>query len=69
VVERERRPKWLTWIKLFSKVSRSIEIDFSSEVGEESGSWKGGCIGCSWQLKPNQTPLEALKEMESTRKF
>ncbi len=69
VVERERRPKWLTWIKLFSNISRSIEIEFSSEIGEEIGSWKGGCIGCSWKLKPNQTPLEALKEMEATRKF
>ena len=27
-------------------ISRSISIRFNDEVGERSGSWKGGCTGC-----------------------
>ena len=53
-------PKW---------VSESIEIEFSDEVGERSGSWKGGCIGCGYDLKAGETLLECLRRMERDRKF
>ena len=56
---------WLPW----HKVSRAIDITFSDEVGERSGSWKGGCIGCGFELLPSETPLQALRRMEATRKF
>ena len=29
-----------------NKVRRSLDIEFSSEVGNRKGSWKGGTIGC-----------------------
>ncbi len=56
---------WLPW----RQVSRYISVEFSGEVGEESGSWKGGCIGCSYDMRPGETPLDTLRRMERERKF
>lgn len=50
-------------------LSRAIDITFSDEVGERSGSWKGGCIGCSYPMLEGETPLTALRRMEAERKF
>lgn len=69
VEEREWRRRWLMWTSMFNKVRRSIDIDFSDEVGERAGSWKGGVLGCGYELKPNETPLECLRRMERERKF
>lgn len=69
VEEREWRPKWLTWTGLFKKVRRYIEIVFDDEVGKEKGSWKGGCVGCSYDLKPGESPIDCIKRMETERKF
>jgi hypothetical protein len=69
VEEREWRPKWLTWTKLFAKTRRTIDVHFSKEVGKEKGSWKGGCTGCGYELLPNEQPLDCLKRMEKERKF
>lgn len=46
-----------------------IDVEFSGEVGERAGSWKGGVIGCSYEMKPGETPLETLQRMEQERKF
>ena len=67
VAEREWRPKWLTWTKLFAKVRRSIEVNFASEVGQRKGSWKGGTLGCGYDMKPGETALECIKRMEQER--
>lgn len=69
VVEREWRRKWLMWTPLFNQVIRSVDVEFDGEVGEGTGSWKGGTIGCGYDLKPNETPYECLKRMEQERKF
>lgn len=69
VVEREWRMRFLRWTKKFNKVSKSIDIDFDGEVGERSGSWKGGTIGCGYQIKDGETPLQTLRRMERERKF
>lgn len=63
------RPKCLRWTRLLEKSRTSIEVSFSDEVGERSGSWKGGCIGCGYEIKPGETPLETLSRMERERKF
>jgi hypothetical protein len=47
----------------------SIDIEFNDEVGERSGSWKGGTIGCGYNLLPNETLLQCLRRMEVERKF
>lgn len=67
VEEREWRPKWLTWTKKFAKIRRVIDVHFSSEVGKRKGSWKGGTIGCSYEILNGEEPLECLKRMEKER--
>lgn len=69
VEEREWRPKWLQWTKLFAITNKTIDVHFSKEVGKRKGSWKGGTVGCSYTLLPNETPLDCLKRMEKERKF
>ncbi len=69
VEEREWRWHWFKWLPLTKKQRRSIAIDFNDEVGEETGSWKGGCTGCGYELLKNETPLECLRRMEKERKF
>ena len=61
--------KWLTWLPLWEDKHDYIEIVFEKEVGKEKGTWKGGCIECSYDLKPGETPEECLKRMEKERKF
>ena len=58
-----KRIGWPRWIK------ESIDVEFDAEVGERSGSWKGGCIGCSYDLNPGETMLDALRRMERERVF
>jgi hypothetical protein len=69
VEEREWRPKWLKWTKLFAHVNRSIDIHFSKECGKRKGCWKGGTLGCGYTLLPNEEPLDCLKRMEKERKL
>lgn len=69
VDEREWRPKWLKWTKAFATTRTSVDVHFSKEVGKKKGSWKGGVLGCSYELLPNENPLNCLKRMEIERKF
>lgn len=69
VQEMEHRPRWFMWTSLFANVRRSIDVRFNDEVGERSGSWKGGCIGCGYDLRPGETPEQSLRRMEAERKF
>lgn len=62
--------KWhRKWFPLLTKESTVIDIEFSDEVGERTGSWKGGTLGCSYELLPEETVYECLKRMEQERKF
>lgn len=58
-----KRIGWPRWNR------ESIDIKFDGEVGERSGTWKGGCIGCEYDLRPDETMLAALRRMERERKF
>lgn len=69
VEEREWRRKWLKWTRLFNIVERNIDVHFSKECGSRKGSWKGGTLGCGYNLLPNEEPLDCLKRMEKERKF
>lgn len=69
VVEREWRRKGWMWSTLFAQVIRSIDVEFNQEVGERTGSWKGGTVGCGWDLLPGESPYSCLKRMEQERKF
>lgn len=65
----ERRTRRLKYLPFVRRVSHAISVEFSDEVGERSGSWKGGCVGCGYDLRPGETPRECLKRMERERKF
>jgi hypothetical protein len=41
----------------------------TGEVGERTGEWKGGTLGCGYEMLPNETPLETLRRMEKERVF
>lgn len=53
----------------FRRLSRYIDITFSDEVGERSGTWKGGVIGCSYEMRPHEKALDTLRRMERERVF
>lgn len=67
--EREWRWRWLTALPWPRKVRRDINIEFSDEVGERTGSWKGGTIGCGYEWRHGETQEQALRRMERERKF
>jgi hypothetical protein len=68
VYRRFWRARWWPLIPR-TKVRTCINVNFDAEVGEGTGSWKGGCTGCGWELMQGETPRMALKRMEMTRKF
>lgn len=69
VEEREWRPKWLWFTKLFSKVQKSIDVEFSKEVWHMKWSWKWWTIWCGYILKEWEHPLECIMRMEKDRNF
>ena len=69
VERREWRQRWLQWLPLFSKKSKSIDIHFDNEIGERTGSWKGGVVGTGYNMLHGESPLECLRRMESEHRF
>lgn len=69
VEEREWRWRWFTRLPWPRMIRRSISVEFDGEVGERTGSWKGGCIGCGYDMLLEEHPLETLKRMERERIF
>lgn len=69
VEEMEWRPRWFKWTKLFAMVRKSIKIEFNNEVGSERGSWKGGVLGCGYNMLPGETPYDTLMRMQKERNF
>lgn len=65
----EEKRYWKNWFGLNVMKRHTIEINFSDEVGEKSGSWKGGTIGCSFNIQKGETAEQALKRMEKDRNF
>lgn len=48
---------------------RYIEVRFDTDIGEEAGSWKGGCVGCWHEMRPEETPKDTLQRMMKERRF
>ena len=67
-IKAERRLWTRPWLP-HKRESRYIDIEFNNEVGERTGSWKGGVLGCSYDMLPGDTPLDALRRMEAERRF
>lgn len=56
----EGRFKWLSIFRR-PKVCRSLDLQFSSEVGRRKGSWKGGTIGHSIEMLPGELHEDAFR--------
>lgn len=69
VERREWRRKFIRWMPLFSKRRQSLDISFSDEVGERTGSWKGGTIGCGWDIQPGESVEQSFARMQRDRVF
>lgn len=65
IEEREWRfgTGYFKWLSLFRrpKISRSLKLDFSGEVGPEKGSWKGGVVGHSIEMLPGELHEQAFR--------
>jgi hypothetical protein len=59
VEEREWRfgTGYFKWLSLFrrARISRTVDLDFSKEVGRRKGSWKGGTVGHAVDLLPGES--------------
>lgn len=55
--------KWCKFLSLFKKplIHRVIDISFHKEIGKRKGSWKGGTIGHSIEILPDETIEDAFK--------
>lgn len=63
--------KFRAWLRSVApvRVYDSIDIAFDAEVGARRGSWKGGCVGTSTDLRPEESPRSALLRMQRERRF
>lgn len=51
------------------RISRAIDVKFDQEIGERTGSYKGGCVGCGYEMRPSETAVDTLRRMERERRF
>lgn len=65
IEEREWRfgEKWCSWLSVFRrpKITRSLNIEFASEVGKDKGSWKGGMMGHGIDMLPGELHEAAFR--------
>jgi hypothetical protein len=76
IQEREWRfgEGWFKWLSLFRRprIRRSLDIEFSKEVGPEKGSWKGGTLGHGIEMLPSESHEQAFRrycEQEHRAKY
>ena len=65
----ERMAHGYRWLPFPFHIRTSIWMDFDGEVGERTGSWKGGTTGCGWDVLPGETAVQSFRRMERERKF
>lgn len=65
----EKRLWHRKWFPFLKRRSHVIDIEFSDEVGERTGTWKGGTLGCTYQIQRNETIADCLQRMQRERKF
>jgi len=64
-----RRLFFFPRMKWWRLVRRMIDVEFSAEVVEGVGDWKGGTTRCSYELLHGESELDCLRRMERERKF
>ncbi len=52
--------RWLSWFRK-PKIRRSLDLEFSEEVGPEKGSWKGGTMGHGIDMLPGELHEAAFR--------
>jgi hypothetical protein len=52
--------RWLGWLRK-PKIRRSLDLEFSAEVGPEKGSWKGGTVGHGIDMLPGESCEAAFR--------
>lgn len=52
--------KWLSWFRK-PKIHRSLNLEFSEEVGPGKGSWKGGTVAHSIEMLLGESPDSAFR--------
>ncbi len=54
---------YFKWLSLFrrKKIRRDLDIQFSGETGQRKGSWKGGTVGHSIEMRPGELHEEAFR--------
>ena len=63
----EKRKWHRKWFPFLTKTSEVIDIEFDDEVGERSGSWKGGVLVMSHELRDSETVWECLNRLKLER--
>jgi hypothetical protein len=69
VEEMEWRRKWLKWTSFGNLIKRSVAVQFSEEVGPRKGSWKGGVMGISFKMLPDEHPYECMRRSNTEQNF
>lgn len=61
-MEWHRGEGWFKWLRWFypRRIRRSLDLQFSAEVGPEKGSWKGGTIGHGIEMERGETAFGAF---------
>lgn len=63
-VYKERRTWTKKWFPFLKEIHTCLNVHFDKEVGRRSGTWKGGIIGTSIEMLPNETMLDALRRLQ-----
>jgi hypothetical protein len=65
----ERRVWTMRWFPFKRNVRTSIWVTFNTDIGESVDSWKGGTVGCGYDILRGETPEMTLRRMERERDF
>jgi hypothetical protein len=64
------RRRWLpAWLPLFQKVFDGASFEFSREMGEGEGSWKGGTLGISAPIRLGESLPQMLDRLAADGSF
>lgn len=68
ITERGWTPWFLSFLPLVTFRRLVVDVDFNEEVGEKSGSWKGGVMGTGFDLQKGQSVRQGFEQF-SRKKF
>lgn len=67
---RDKRPHhWLRFVDFLYPWNYSIDISFDREMGSERGSWKGGVVGTSSEVRKGESILDSLNRRLEEQSF